>query len=129
MTGFWSGYWQSLKSLDVEEPVDVYVHRPLAYLLARALLPTPISPNLVTIASMVIGVYSAVLIVSLEPGYEAIDWGGVSHAGGGSHGALHREDSTGPLLLIGCGPEHPGAQAQWTLRDVAPIVLEHFGIA
>lgn len=66
MSGFWSGYWQSLKSLDVEEPVDVYVHRPLAYLLARALLPTPISPNLVTIASMVIGVYGAVLIVMVD---------------------------------------------------------------
>jgi phosphatidylglycerophosphate synthase len=64
VAGFWSGYWQSLKSLDVEEPVDLYVHRPLAYLLARALLPTPISPNLVTIASMAIGVYAAVLMVS-----------------------------------------------------------------
>lgn len=64
MAGFWSGYWQSLKSLDVEEPIDVYVHRPLAYVLARALLPTPVSPNLVTIASMVIGVYAAVLMVS-----------------------------------------------------------------
>jgi phosphatidylglycerophosphate synthase len=66
-SGFWSGYWQSLKSLDVEEPIDVYVHRPLAYLLARALLPTPISPNLVTLASMGIGVYAAVLIVSGAP--------------------------------------------------------------
>jgi phosphatidylglycerophosphate synthase len=66
-SGFWSGYWQSLKSLDVEEPVDVYVHRPLAYLLARALLPTPVSPNLVTLASMGIGVYAAVLIVSSVP--------------------------------------------------------------
>lgn len=65
-SGFWSGYWQSLKSLDVEEPVDVYVHRPLAYVLAKLLLPTPVSPNLVTIASMVIGVYSAVLI--MQPG-------------------------------------------------------------
>ncbi|HYQ17583.1 MAG TPA: CDP-alcohol phosphatidyltransferase family protein [Polyangiaceae bacterium] len=67
MAGFWSGYWQSLKSLDVEEPVDVYVHRPLAYVLARVLLPTPISPNLVTIASMVVGVMSGVLIVSSTP--------------------------------------------------------------
>jgi len=64
VAGFWSGYWQSLKSLDVEEPIDVYVHRPLAYVLARALLPTPVSPNLVTIASMAIGVYAAVLMVS-----------------------------------------------------------------
>jgi phosphatidylglycerophosphate synthase len=66
-SGFWAGYWQSLKSLDVEEPIDVYVHRPLAYLLARALLPTPVSPNLVTIASMVVGVYGAYLIVADVP--------------------------------------------------------------
>jgi len=66
-SGFWSGYWQSLKSLDVEEPIDVYVHRPLAYLLARALLPTPISPNWVTLTSMGVGVYSGVLIVSTRP--------------------------------------------------------------
>ena len=66
-SGFWAGYWRSLKSLDVEEPIDLYVHRPLAYLLARALLPTPISPNWVTVASMLIGVYSAWLITSSAP--------------------------------------------------------------
>lgn len=66
-SGFWAGYWRSLKSLDVEEPIDVYVHRPLAYLLARGLLPTPVSPNLVTIASMLIGVYGAYLIVADVP--------------------------------------------------------------
>ncbi len=65
--GFWSGYWQSLKSLDVEEPIDVYVHRPLAYVLARALLPTPVSPNAVTLASMGLGLYAAVLMVSSTP--------------------------------------------------------------
>ncbi|HEX2869708.1 MAG TPA: CDP-alcohol phosphatidyltransferase family protein [Polyangiaceae bacterium] len=61
--GFWSGYWQSLKSLDVEEPVDLYVHRPLAYVLARALLPTPVSPNAVTLASMALSLYAAFLVV------------------------------------------------------------------
>ncbi|HWM64516.1 MAG TPA: alkaline phosphatase family protein [Solirubrobacterales bacterium] len=67
-------------------------------------------------------------VVSLAPGYEAVDWGGVSHAGGGSHGALHRDDSLGPLLFVGCGPERADEREQWALRDVAPIVLEHFGI-
>jgi len=67
-------------------------------------------------------------IVSLTPGYEAVDWGGVSHAGGGSHGSLHAGDSLGPLLFVGCGPEDPAEHPQWTLRDVAPVVLEHFGI-
>jgi hypothetical protein len=67
-------------------------------------------------------------VLSLSPGYEAVDWGGVSHAGGGSHGSLHRGDSLGPLLFVGCGPDDPAVRAQWTLRDVAPVVLEHFGI-
>ncbi len=68
------------------------------------------------------------LVVSLTPGYEAVDWGGVSHAGGGSHGSLHRGDSLGPLLFVGCGPGDPGERGQWALRDVAPVVLEHFGL-
>lgn len=53
--GFWAGYWKSLKPLSVEEPIDVWVHRPLAYLIARVLLPTPVSPNLVTFGSILLG--------------------------------------------------------------------------
>ncbi len=68
------------------------------------------------------------LVVSLSPGYEVVDWGGVTHAGGGSHGALHRGDSLGPLLFVGCGPDSAEEREQWTLRDVAPAVLEHFGL-
>ena len=67
-------------------------------------------------------------ILSLAPGFEAVDWGGVSHAGGGSHGALHAGDSLGPLLFVGCGPESADEREQWTLRDVAPVVREHFGV-
>jgi hypothetical protein len=67
-------------------------------------------------------------ILSLEPGYEAVDWGGVTHAGGGSHGALHAGDSLGPLLFVGCGPESAAEREQWTLSDVAPVVREHFGL-
>jgi hypothetical protein len=67
-------------------------------------------------------------VVSLELGFEAVDWGGVTHAGGGSHGSLHAGDSLGPLLFVGCGPESAAERAQWTLRDVAPVVREHFGL-
>ncbi|HVD37463.1 MAG TPA: alkaline phosphatase family protein [Solirubrobacterales bacterium] len=67
-------------------------------------------------------------VVSLQPGFEAVDWGGVSHAGGGSHGALHAGDSLGPLLFVGCGPDSADEREQWALRDVAPVVLEHFGL-
>jgi hypothetical protein len=72
--------------------------------------------------------HSGDFVISLAPGFEAVDWGGVSHAGGGSHGALHRGDSLGPLLFVGCGPDSAGEREQWTLRDVAPIVREHFGV-
>lgn len=67
-------------------------------------------------------------LLSLSPGFEAVDWGGVSHAGGGAHGALHAEDSLGPLLFAGCGPADPSEREQWALRDVAGVVLEHFGL-
>ncbi|HEY1535535.1 MAG TPA: CDP-alcohol phosphatidyltransferase family protein [Polyangiaceae bacterium] len=52
---FWDAYFRSLKPLEVEEPIDVWVHRPPAYVLARILMPTPVSPNLVTIGSIILG--------------------------------------------------------------------------
>jgi phosphatidylglycerophosphate synthase len=62
---FWSGYWASLKPREVEETIDVYVHRPLAYVLARALYRSPISPDAVTALSILAGIASAVsLLVS-----------------------------------------------------------------
>lgn len=66
-------------------------------------------------------------VVSLTPGFETVDWGGVAHVGGGGHGSLDRGDSLLPLLFVGCGPANAGEREQWALRDVAPIVLEHFG--
>jgi hypothetical protein len=73
--------------------------------------------------------HSGDFVLSLELGFEAIDWGGDSHVGGGSHGSLHAGDSLGPLLFVGCGPESASEREQWTLRDVAPAVLEHFGVS
>ncbi len=67
------------------------------------------------------------VLVSAAPGYEFVDWGGADHVGGGSHGSLHRSDSLGALLWCGTGPESRQARSQWSLRDVAPMVREHFG--
>jgi hypothetical protein len=69
------------------------------------------------------------VLISAADGYECVDWGGVSHVGGGSHGALAREDSLGPLLFVGCGPRRPRKQPQWALRDIAPVLLGHFGVS
>ncbi len=68
------------------------------------------------------------VIVSASLGYECVDWGGSAHVGGGSHGSLHRGDSLGPLLFVGCGPQSAQERRQWNLRDVAPVVLDHFGV-
>jgi hypothetical protein len=72
------------------------------------------------------------ILISGEPGYEFVDWGGADHTGGGSHGSLRHDDSLVPLVFLDCGPDLSGAgddprPGGWSIRDVAPIVLEHFG--
>jgi predicted AlkP superfamily pyrophosphatase or phosphodiesterase len=67
------------------------------------------------------------VLLSAAPGYEFVDWGGADHVGGGSHGSLHRSDSLGALLWCGTGPGGRAAREQWSLRDVAPMILTHFG--
>ena len=66
------------------------------------------------------------LLLSAGPAYEFVDWGGADHVGGGSHGSLHRSDSLGALLWCGTGPESADARAQWSLRDITPMILSHF---
>ena len=71
---------------------------------------------------------SGEVLLSAAPGYEFIDWGRQAHVGGGSHGSLHASDSLGALVL--CGVELPQPEpAQWAIRDIAPLVLGHFGVA
>jgi predicted AlkP superfamily pyrophosphatase or phosphodiesterase len=68
------------------------------------------------------------LLLSAADGCEFMDWGRQAHVGGGSHGSLHASDSLGALVL--CGVEAPAPEPQqWSIRDVAPLVLEHFGVA
>jgi hypothetical protein len=66
------------------------------------------------------------ILVSLSEGYECVDWGGASHVGGASHGALTAGDSLAPLAL--CGLEEPPEREQWSLRDVAGLITGHFGL-
>jgi predicted AlkP superfamily pyrophosphatase or phosphodiesterase len=62
------------------------------------------------------------LIVSAAPGFEFADLAGRHHAGGGSHGSLVLGDSEVPMLTVGVD-----AQPQ-SIVDVAPAVLQHFGV-
>jgi predicted AlkP superfamily pyrophosphatase or phosphodiesterase len=68
------------------------------------------------------------ILLSAAPGYEFVDWGGADHVGGGSHGSLHRSDSLGALMWCGTGPDSRDGRELWSLRDVAPLVREHFGL-
>jgi phosphatidylglycerophosphate synthase len=54
-------YSRSVKSNRSDELINVYLIRPLAGVLVRALYPTPVSPNQVTIAAIVVGLASASL--------------------------------------------------------------------
>ena len=64
------------------------------------------------------------VLLSAAPGREFSDLGGQAHVGGGSHGSLRGEDSLGALIL--CGVDLLDPPRQWSIRDVAPIVLDHF---
>ena len=71
---------------------------------------------------------SGEVLLSAAPGYEFLDWGRQAHVGGGSHGSLHACDSLGALVV--CGAQLPRTEpGQWAIRDVAALVLEHFGLA
>lgn len=47
---------------EIEELADFYVHRPVARIVGRALLPTPISPDQITILSGVTGVSAGIAL-------------------------------------------------------------------
>jgi predicted AlkP superfamily pyrophosphatase or phosphodiesterase len=63
------------------------------------------------------------LLVSAAEGWELADLGGRHHAGGGSHGSLVAGDSLVPLVTVGLRAEPR------RITEVAPAVLEHFGVA
>ncbi len=72
--------------------------------------------------------HAAEILISAAGGFEFADWGGMTHCPGGSHGALEAGDSLGPLLLCGFEPGVESLREQWAIRDVAGLVLGHFGI-
>jgi hypothetical protein len=70
---------------------------------------------------------SGEVLLSAAPGYEFLDWGRRAHVGGGSHGSLHASDSLGALITCGVRTPQP-LPAQWAIRDVAPLIADHFGL-
>ena len=54
-------YKSSLKKIEVEEILDLYFYRPLAFLLVKGIYSTSITPNQLTVISMIFGVIGAFL--------------------------------------------------------------------
>ncbi|CAA9531521.1 MAG: hypothetical protein AVDCRST_MAG67-4310 [uncultured Solirubrobacteraceae bacterium] len=69
------------------------------------------------------------VLLSAEPAYEFPDWGNRAHVRGGSHGSLHRVDSLGALLFCGVPAPPQRTDGNWSIADVAPMIIEHFGAA
>jgi len=94
----------------LENPRDGYIdrllYRPLARPLTRALLPTPISPNAVTLASAVIGVTGGLLVGSagaggVLAGVACLVWSGILDCSDGELARLrHAESRLGHALDV-----------------------------
>jgi predicted AlkP superfamily pyrophosphatase or phosphodiesterase len=94
----------------------------------HARLSTPAYPDaLARVWSALTCPTSGEVLLSAAPEYEFVDWGRQAHVGGGSHGSLHACDSLGALILSGVALPEP-APEQWAIRDVAALVLGHFGL-
>lgn len=64
MTTLLSEYRASLKAVDVEEPIDLALHRPLAFVIAKLAMPTSITPNGLTALSTIFGVAGGFLLIA-----------------------------------------------------------------
>jgi hypothetical protein len=64
-----------LKSRDVEDPVNLWLHRPLAYAFVALVYRTSITPNQITLLSLLVGLASAVGFVIGTPA--AMIYGGI----------------------------------------------------
>jgi hypothetical protein len=74
------------------------------------------------------GPHAPEVVISAADGHELVDWGGMTHCPGGSHGSLAAGDSLGPLLVCGLEPGVETLREQWAISDVAGLVRGHFGI-
>jgi phosphatidylglycerophosphate synthase len=63
-----------LKSREVEDPVNLWLHRPLAYGFVAAVYRTPLTPNQVTLLSLCSGIAAAACFFAGTPA--AMVWGG-----------------------------------------------------
>lgn len=64
---WYSEFKSSLKSYDVEEILDIYFYRPLSFLFVKLIYSTDITPNQISIFSMLFGIISGILFAFGTP--------------------------------------------------------------
>lgn len=64
-----------LKSREVEDPVNLWIHRPLAYGLVALLYRSPVTPNQITLFSLLVGLAAGACFVAGTPALML--WGGL----------------------------------------------------
>jgi phosphatidylglycerophosphate synthase len=77
---FWNGYIRVLKGPDLEEIADLWFFRPLAYLGVRLVAPTGMTPNQVTLASLLVAVLGGCLIGLADEKPILLIWGAAAVA-------------------------------------------------
>lgn len=65
------------------------------------------------------------IVATARPGFEFTGEGVPGHPGAGSHGSLHREDSTVPLIVAGA----PDLPCLPRITDLVPFIEAHFGLS
>lgn len=89
-----------LKSREVEDPVNLWLHRPLAYGIVALLYKSPITPNQITVLAMLAGVASGLCFIEGSPALMV--WGGAllwaSAILDGADGILARAQGTTSAL-------------------------------
>jgi phosphatidylglycerophosphate synthase len=67
LKNFAGDYTRSLKAIEMEEALDLVLYRPLAFILARAAHPTPVTPNQISVAGLGFGLLAAWLFAAGTP--------------------------------------------------------------
>ena len=67
----------SLKSMDTEEHIDLFFYRPLGFLWAKFFAKIGVTPNVVTIVSIFLGVAGGILLYFGQPQLAWLNWIGI----------------------------------------------------
>jgi hypothetical protein len=75
VTGGAAQYRRMLKAPEIEEPLDLLIYRPLAFALVKTIARTRITPNQITVGSLVPGLASGWCFWQGQPGHYAVGAG------------------------------------------------------